>query len=171
MKTLYLVRHAKSSHDEPGLADHERPLSQHGRRAAAAIGRYLAEKRAAPGLVLCSTAARARETVRRAMDEWRIDAPVEELRSLYLAAPEALLAEIRALDDSLETVVLVGHNPGMAELAQALLPALNSQQPTPFPTGAVATFSFDVNCWRDVAPGRGRLDAYVTPGELETAQL
>lgn len=169
MKTLYLMRHAKSSHDDPGLADHERPLSKRGRRAATAIGRYLADKRVAPDLMLCSTAVRARETLERALAEWPLKAPVEERRALYLAASEALLAEVRALDDRLGTVLLIGHNPGMADLAQVLPPARKSRLPAPFPTGTVAAFSFDVKRWRDITPGRGRLDAYITPRELETA--
>jgi phosphohistidine phosphatase len=168
VKTLYLLRHAKSNHDGPALADHERPLSKRGRRAAAAMGRYLADKRVTPDLVLCSTAVRAIETLARAKAEWPLAAPVDERHSLYLAAAETLLAEVRALDDDASSAMLVGHNPGLSDLAQALLPA-RSSLPVPFPTGTVAAISFDVKSWRGVAPGRGRLALLMTPRELEPA--
>ena len=169
-KTLYLFRHAKSSHDDPSLEDAERPLAKRGRRAAEKLGRYLASHNVAPALVLCSTAVRARETLARAVEEWPLAAPIDYRQSLYSAAAPALLEEVRALDDRLDSAMLVGHNPGMEELAAMLLPAAKASHSPSFPTGTLAVFIFAAKRWRSVAPGRGRLDSIITPRELEAEQ-
>lgn len=168
-KTLYLVRHATTSPGTLPLADLQRPLSDAGRQSAAALGRYLARTGARPDLVLCSTAARANETLALAIAEWPINAPVDERPSLYLASAETLLNEVRALDDGLESAMLMGHNPGMAEFAAALQPAQRSNPLATFPTATVAVFTLAIGRWRDAAPGRGRLGAIMTPREFETA--
>ena len=167
-KTLYLVRHATTSRGTLSLADHQRPLSEVGRQSAAALGRYLARTGARPDLVLCSTAARANETLALAIAEWPISAPIDERPSLYLASAATLLNEVRAFDDRLGSVMLMGHNPGMSEFAAALQPAQRTAPLAPFPTGTVAVFTLAIGRWRDVAPGRGRLEAIMTPREFET---
>ncbi len=166
-KTLYLFRHAKSSHDDPSLEDAERPLSKRGRRAAEKLGRYLASHNVAPALVLCSTAVRARETLARAVEEWPLAAPIEYRQGLYLAEAPALFEEVRALDDRFDSVMLVGHNPGLEELAAMLLPAAKASHAPSFPTGTMATFIFSAKRWQALAPRRGRLDSILTPRDLE----
>jgi phosphohistidine phosphatase len=166
VKRLHLLRHAKSSWDESGVDDHERPLAPRGRRAAKQLARWLDEHEVHPDLVLCSTAVRARETLDRVRDA--LGRPeVAYLDSLYLASGEALLARVRALP-ALGEVLVVAHNPGLAELALAL--AAESEErgriAAKLPTGAWVTFELDVAAWADAAPGRGRITALVLPREL-----
>jgi phosphohistidine phosphatase len=154
-RTVYLLRHAKSSWEDPGLADIERPLAPRGRKAAKKIARYLRDHDVRPELVLCSPAARARETL-AAIGEGEIRP------ELYGASAPDLLGVIRGLSDSVSSVMLVGHNPGMEELACAFAPLPGKT----FPTGAVATFAFDCERWAGVEPGGAVLVDYVVPREL-----
>lgn len=119
-KRLYVLRHAKSSWAAPGLTDHERPLNARGERAAALVGAWLAQRGIAPDLVLCSTARRALQTL-EGIRPWLPDAIAVSIEDdLYLAAPERWIERLRAVDDAVDTVLLVGHNPGLEELVQAL---------------------------------------------------
>lgn len=151
MKRLYLLRHAKSSWDDESLPDHDRPLSGRGRRAADAIGRHLRDEGIAPELVLCSSAARTRETLARI----GLDGEIE--RALYGAGASELLARLRELPPSVESVLMIGHNPGMHDLALAL----TGEPSDKYPTGALATIELD-----DWTARSGRLIAFVRPREL-----
>lgn len=175
MKTLYLLRHAKSSWSEPGQPDFDRPLAPRGRRAAAAMGRYLHQTRIAPAMILCSSAARARDTLARAQETWSDGAPVRFRKSLYLADAPALLAAVRALDDRHPSVMLIGHEPGFSRLTLALAGSPNAGAAEDearrrivekFPAGALAVLSFAVESWDRVAPGTGRLESFVRPRDL-----
>jgi phosphohistidine phosphatase len=150
MKRLYLLRHAKSSWDDPELADHERPLSARGRRAADAIGAHMREHGIEPQLVLCSSATRTRETLAR------IGLSGEIEPGLYGASASELLARVRELPPSLESVLLIGHNPGIHDVALALTGA-----PGKYPTGALATI--ELAGW---TAGSGRMIDFVRPREL-----
>jgi len=150
MKRLYLLRHAKSSWDDPELADHERPLSARGRRAADAIGDHMREHGIQPQLVLCSSSARTRETLAR------IGLSGEVERDLYGASASELLARVRELSPRLESVLLIGHNPGMHDLALGLTGA-----PGKYPTGALATI--ELAGWTAES---GRMIDFVRPREL-----
>jgi phosphohistidine phosphatase len=161
---LYLLRHAKSSWDEPGLADHDRPLAKRGRRAADAMARHLRENEVAPELVLCSTARRARETFERI--EPALEAPeVRFERELYGATPHGLLERLQRVPDSVASVMVVGHNPTLEELA------LDLARPSParreleakFPTGALATLELP-GSWGDL--DEAELVAFVRPRDL-----
>ena len=151
MKRLYLLRHAKSSWDDPELADHERPLSARGRRAADAIGNHLREHGIEPELVLCSSAARTRETLAR------IGLSGEVERDLYGASANELLARVRELPPGVESALLIGHNPGMHDLALAL----TGEPRDKYPTGALATI--ELAGW---TAGSGRMIGFVRPREL-----
>jgi phosphohistidine phosphatase len=151
MRRLYLLRHAKSSWDDETLADHDRPLSARGRRAADAIGRYLREHGIEPELVLCSSSARTRETLAR------IGLSGELERDLYGASASELLARLRALPPSLESVLLIGHNPGMHDLALAL----TGEPRDKYPTGALAVIELD-----DWTARSGRMIDLIRPREL-----
>jgi len=157
MKRLYLLRHAKSSWDEAGLADHDRPLSSRGRRAADAMGRHLRAEGIAPQLILCSSAARTRETLTRIGLE---DAEIE--RELYGASAGELLARLRRVPADIESVLVIGHNPGTHDLALALAGAPAEK----YPTGALATIDLEIDAWSAIAAGGGRLVAFVRPREL-----
>jgi phosphohistidine phosphatase len=164
MSRLYLLRHAKSSWSDPGLADHDRPLAPRGRRAAKAIGRYLREQDVEPALVLCSTAARTRETLKR-IDVDRREERIE--RGLYGAGAEALLARLREVPDEVPSVMLIGHNPGVQDLALLLArpgPELRALE-AKFPTAALASFA--VAGWSTLGPGTAELIDFVRPRDLE----
>lgn len=158
-KRLILLRHAKSSWDDPGLADHDRPLAPRGRKAAALMASYLSEERIRPELVLCSTAVRARETLEG------VGLPDDVLfeRDLYGASADVLLARLQRLPDPVESAMLVGHNPGMHELA--LMLGGTGDVERKFPAGALATFEIGGG-WGDLGPGRAELVDFVRPKQL-----
>src|SRR4051794_26437716 len=119
MKRLYLLRHAKSSWKDPGLADHDRPLAGRGRRAAKAVARHLREQGIDPELVLCSTARRARETLER-LEPALGRGAVRVEPVLYGADAGALLEHLRGVSDAVGSVLVIGHNPGLQRLALGL---------------------------------------------------
>src|SRR5687768_13703862 len=120
MKTLLLLRHAKSSWDEPGVSDFDRPLNDRGKRDAPKVGEVLRERGLKPDLVLSSTAKRARKTARKAIDASGFDCELQLVESFYLASPSAYITELQKVSDEKECVAVVGHNPGLAELLEAL---------------------------------------------------
>ncbi len=158
MKRLYILRHAKSSWDDASLADHDRPLSGRGRRAADAMADHLRAERIEPQLVLCSSSARTRETLARL----GLETGVEVERELYGAGCEALIARLRDVPAHVDSVLVIGHNPGMQDLAIELAGGPHDK----FPTGALATVELDIGDWRALGPGRGRLIAFIRPREL-----
>src|SRR5262245_53455321 len=122
MRILYLLRHAKSDRSDPGLADSERPLAPRGRRDAPAMGAYMHSRKYRPDLILCSTSARTRETLALLQPELGGKTAVEFDRKLYLASAEAMLQRLRATDEEVGSVLMIGHNPGMVRLAALLAP-------------------------------------------------
>jgi phosphohistidine phosphatase len=168
MKRIYLLRHAKSSWKEPSLPDRERPLAPRGRRAAKAIARHLREQAIDPDLVLCSPARRARETLERIEAGFERGA-VRVEPALYAASADELVALLRATPARAGSVMLIGHNPSLQELALALA------RPSPerealagkFPTAALATLAFSATSWRSLEPGGAELTAFVRPRDLE----
>ena len=146
MKTLFLVRHAKSSRDDPTLPDRDRPLDDRGRRDAPRMGKRLAKRDVKPDLLVSSPALRALTTAHLIADEIgyrRKDIVVDD--RLYASSPDDLLAVIRALDNKLDRVMLFGHNPEFSELAHRL-----SSDIVDMPTSAVAEYNFDTKAWSDV---------------------
>lgn len=157
MKTLFLVRHAKSSRDDPSLADRERPLNDRGLHDAPMMGQRLSRSGMKPDRIVSSPALRALTTAQLIADAIgfpRQDIAIDD--SIYESSPERLLAVIRGLDDKLDCVMVVGHNPEFAELAHRLAPEI-----TEMPTCAVAEFRFDARAWADVGvldPAKVKLD-------------
>lgn len=170
MKTLCLMRHAKSGWDNPSLSDHDRPLAPRGVEAAGLVGRHLKQRGIRPDLILCSTARRAAETLALVLNEIGRGMPVEHDRGLYLVGAPALLERLSAAPDSVGTLMMVGHNPDMHHLAQhlgghgehAALRAVAEK----FSTGACAILTFPVEHWREVTPGTGTLVEYIRPRML-----
>ncbi len=160
-RQLLLLRHAKSSWDDPALPDHDRPLAGRGRKAAKLIGEHLRHQRVPVALVLCSSARRARETVEL------VDPPGEIRieREIYAASADQLLERLRRLSSDLEVVMLVGHNPAIEELAVALIRGTNDLAGRKFPTGALATLSF-AGPWQTLSREQTELVAFVTPKQL-----
>jgi phosphohistidine phosphatase len=146
MKTLFLVRHAKSSHGDLSLGDRERPLNDRGRHDASMMGKRLARHAIQPDRLVSSPALRALTTAQLfadALGHRREDIVVED--RLYASSADALLALVRALDATLDRVMLFGHNPEFSELARRL-----SGKAFDMPTCAVVQFSFDTLQWSDV---------------------
>lgn len=168
MHRLHLLRHAKSDYPD-GVDDHDRPLTKRGLEAARRVGRHLAKTAAGEiDLVLCSTATRARETLEQALLAFSERPPVRFEDGLYLASATRLLRRIRNIDEDRAAVLIVGHNPGLHELALALADpetpgytALSGK----FPTAARASFIV-ASTWEAVAPGEQKLVDYVTPKSL-----
>ena len=153
MKILTLIRHAKSSWNDPDLPDIERPLNARGRTDAPKMGRRLAATGFRPDLVLSSPAKRARRTAKAIVRELQDGVTLSIEPALYLAEPDEMLALIRQLGASLSHVALVGHNPGLTDLARVL----GASSIDNVPTGGVVRFELDVDDWRDVVPAKVRL--------------
>lgn len=169
MRVVYLLRHAKSSWDDPGLADHERPLSPRGRRAAARIAEHLDREGIRPALVLCSSSLRTRQTLELVAAALP-DVPVTVEDDLYGAGERGLLERLKRLPDAADSVLLVAHNPGLQDLALALAeggdPGALVRLRAKMPTAALATLAAPVARWRDLGPGGAELVAFVVPREL-----
>lgn len=174
-RKLVLFRHAKSAW--PDVPDHERPLAQRGIRAAPVMGRWLREAGVVPDLVLCSTARRARETWQFAQAGLAASPPVSFEDRIYGEDASGLLALIREVPPATGTLLLIGHNPAIEDLALMLAAAPGAAGPdaasgsglermrAKFPTAAVAVLQ-PAGTWHGLAPGRARLTAFVTPRDL-----
>jgi phosphohistidine phosphatase len=171
VKTVLLLRHAKSAWSDPSVIDHDRPLNRRGERAAESMADHIAQKSPRPDLILCSTAARARQTLAPLIHRLAPPAPPLALeKGLYLATEAALFARLQAIEDGVRTVLLIGHNDGIWQLATALagkgraaaLVALRDK----FPTGTLATLRAPVDHWRDLAAGQTELVAFVRPRDV-----
>jgi phosphohistidine phosphatase len=160
MKTLILVRHAKSSWKDASLADRDRPLNKRGKRDAPEMGRRLAARGGAPDLMVSSPATRALATARIIADA--VGYPVDGIREderIYMASPAELLEAIRALDDGHDRVFLFGHNPGLTELVNELSePAVDN-----VPTCGVVELRLAVDQWADVSRETVRRAGIDTP--------
>lgn len=169
MRSLYLLRHAKSSWKGPS-DDFDRPLSKRGRTAATAMGRFLAGKQIHPSQVLCSSSRRTRETLARIQEELATPVPARFEKGLYLAESETLLRRVRRLNDSLQSVMLIGHNPGLQQLAlivaQGSEGAHHLQLAAKFPTGSLAVLESEIDRWGEFRVGGAVLTEFVRPRDL-----
>ena len=147
-RTLTLIRHAKSAWDDPDLDDHARPLAERGRRDATAVGRVLAERRIQPDLVLCSSAERTRQTWRRAERAGARAAEVSYEDRVYDASSYALLRLVNSVPSEVGSLMLIGHAPGLPELAERLGIESTSEPARrmrlKFPTSGLAVFAVTV---------------------------
>ena len=165
MKRLFLLRHAKSSWDDPRLDDHDRPLAPRGLRASAVMAEHLRQERIAPTLVLCSPARRTRETLERVMPLDRAEVRIED--ELYRASSEDLLQRLREVPDEVDSVMLIGHQPAIQQLALQLAAEGSELErlKAKFPTAALATLDFPGE-WSGLGRGSAELVAYVKPKQL-----
>jgi phosphohistidine phosphatase len=166
-KTLYLLRHAKSSWDDLSLPDHERPLARRGRRACELIAFHLDREHIGPQLVLCSSATRARETLELVGLGSHAGAEVLIEDGVYEPTAADLLARLRLVDDEVASVLLVGHHPAIQDLAVCLASSgeRRSDLARKFPTAALATLTWNGG-WTALDPAAAELVAFVTPKEL-----
>lgn len=163
---LLLLRHAKSAWPE-GVADHDRPLAERGRKSAPVVGAYMAREKLIPDLALVSPARRAQETwalVREALPDGIAE---REAAGIYEVPADNILAVIQSVEHSIRTLLVVGHNPGMEDLASSLakdgdVDAM-ARMTEKFPTAGLAVIDFDLEEWSAAATGTGHLERFVTP--------
>lgn len=173
MKTIYLLRHAKSSWKDKAAEDIDRPLNKRGRKAAAAMADYLTAQGIAPAQILCSPARRTRETLEQMEEKLNSAIPIRFEKGIYLAEAPTLLRRLRRLSDALPSVMVVGHNPGLERLALMLAgdgePEARDRLAQKFPTGALAVLTAEAEHWRALEPGCGYLASFVRPKDLAEA--
>jgi phosphohistidine phosphatase len=166
MHQLLLLRHAKSSRDDPKLADLDRALNKRGRRASSAMRKAMLELGLTPDLVLVSPSRRTLETL-AALEPWDDTPLVEQVETLYLASLPQLLGILRGVNETVRSVMLIGHNPGLHELAMLLgatsaANEVSSRLAGGFPTAALAEFSVATQ-WRQLDAAGSRLVRFLTP--------
>lgn len=174
MKTVYLFRHAKSDWADGGLKDHERPLSERGKKAAPEMAAYIKSKKYRPDIVLCSTARRTVETFDALKDALGDDLTVRFEDSIYLAEPHKLLDRLTWLDSDIKSAMIIGHNPGLAQLAAILTRSpedtdeekLHKRMRDKFSTAALAVIKVPIKAWDDLKVGHGRLADFMRPKDL-----
>jgi phosphohistidine phosphatase len=169
VRTLYVLRHAKSDWGDPSLKDFDRPLNERGRKAARAMGKEMRRQGAKPDLVLASPAVRAQQTLERVQDGFGEEFAMTNDHRIYNAELSTLIDVVRSAPDNAKRVMIVGHNPGFQELVLALTSGpveLREEVAEGLPTGALAELSFDRKSWSDIAPGPGRLERLTKPRDL-----
>lgn len=171
MLQLFLLRHAKSSWDDPAIDDFDRPLNDRGRNGAAAMAGYIRAAGIQPALVLCSAAKRTRQTWEH-LEPHLAGVPAMFEDGLYAADRQQLTERLRLLPQNARSVMVIGHNPGLERTAGHLADgqgaidavALMSEK---FPTGALAVLECDIPRWRDLDRGTCRLSSFVRPSDAK----
>lgn len=161
MKTIYLLRHAKSSWKDESLSDIERPLNGRGKKAADTMGAFLKREKIQVDLVLSSSAVRARQTTERVLVSANIVTDVRFDERIYEAGVQRLVEIVRQIENGKKNVVLVGHNPGFEELLEWLTGTIERMQ-----TGALAKIGLKTSSWNSVSEKSGTLEWIVRPRQL-----
>ncbi|MEP6568373.1 MAG: histidine phosphatase family protein [Acidobacteriota bacterium] len=161
MKTLFLLRHAKSENPEPLSNDLNRALNERGRRAAQAVGTFIKEQNVKFDLVLCSTATRAQETMGLVLAAAELEPNISYDQRIYEAGSLRLLEVVSEIENDVSTVLVVGHNPGLEELVQLL-----TGQPAQMSTATLAKIDIDASDWNKGQEGKATLDWIVRLKEL-----
>jgi phosphohistidine phosphatase len=172
MKRLFLLRHSKAVPPDGAAEDFDRTLMLPGMQDGAAMARYLKKSDYAVALILCSSAARTTQTAELVLHE--LEAEIEYREALYLAPAAKIIAAVRAAPPAVESLMIVGHNPGLEEVATRLARepvrrkerARHEALEEKFPTSALAILDFDVKRWRDVEEASGKLVDFVRPRDL-----
>jgi phosphohistidine phosphatase len=166
MKTLLLMRHAKSSWKHPENPDHERPLNKRGKKDAPLIGRLIKDKELIPQCILSSTACRATETAEIVVKSSGFEGKVDYLDSFYMAEPNAYLEGLQSLPDDIERVMIIGHNPGLEGLLQIISGRVES-----LPTSSIAHIVLPINQWKDLNLDiEGELIEKISPEDLKAKE-
>lgn len=163
MKTLLLLRHAKSSKDDPSLIDFDRPLNERGKNDAQLIGKYIRQQKIKADFVVSSPAERARQTAELVLKSAGLKVELRFDKRIYEAAVRSLLNVVSQIEDTANAVVLVGHNPGFAELLEAL-----TGEARDLPSASLACIELSVEKWSKVLGGVGHLKWLVTPRKLRS---
>ncbi len=169
MKTLTLLRHAKSSWDDMAMRDFDRPLNARGRRAARTVGREMRRLGLSFDQVLASPAARVVETLRDVEEGYGRELGTRFDRRIYLASAELLLEIAQGADGAASSLLLVGHNPGLETLALLLTSdgSLRAEVATKYPTGTLAEMTFPIDDWAQLERGAGTLSRFIRPRDLD----
>ena len=171
MKTLTLLRHAKSTWDDPVARDFDRPLNRRGKKAARTVGQEMRAQGLAFDRIVASPATRVVETLAEVAEGYGRPLTAEYDQRVYLASADALLELVRDTDGAVERLLLVGHNPGLEGLALLVTrerdDPLRGEIAVKYPTGTLAEISLPVERWRDVAPGGGRIARFIRPRDLD----
>lgn len=170
MKTLYLFRHGKSSWRDRNLPDFDRPLKQRGIDAAHLIGNHMVSRGMRPDVILCSSAARTQETLKYLQEEMGGEPEVHIDRSLYLAGPNRIIRQLSKISPNIESVMVIGHNPGLQFLAMELTSGAGEARGRlgkKFPTAALAVMTCEQPSWSTIRPGSFTLQEYLTPKTLQ----
>lgn len=157
MKTIFLLRHAKSSWDNSALSDFERPLNERGLRTAPFMGEVIVERGYAPSIIVSSPATRAKTTA----ELLGLSAPIRLDDRIYEASPNTLRTVASEIDDAMDSAMLVGHNPGLEGFIRYLTGELE-----PMPTAALAVIELDIESWKDVDADSGTIVEIIRPKEL-----
>lgn len=161
-RTLFVMRHAKSDWGSPTLDDHDRPLNPRGKRDAPRMARWLMKNGIAPDCIAASSALRARTTAEMLRETWKNGVRLELYPQLYLAGPESYLKIASSLDDTIQSPIFIGHNPGLEELV-----ALLTGETVEMPTAAIAEIQLPVRSWKEVARNsKARLKNFWKPKAL-----
>ena len=162
MKTLLVLRHAKSSWSDPALDDHDRPLNKRGRRDGPRMGALVREYGLIPDVVISSDAARAQLTAEAVVEAARYAGEIRLDPHLYMASPADILSVLQTVQEKAETVMIVGHNPGLEELVAQL-----TGEQEDLPTAALAQIVLPIDQWRDLTRStRGTLMGHWRPKDL-----
>jgi phosphohistidine phosphatase len=162
MKTLLLLRHAKSSWDNTGLKDFDRPLNERGQEAAPLIGKAMRKRKLQPDLIISSPAVRAKETTQLVRDAAGLTPKINYEEGIYEASTRNLLEIVSRIDDSVHVAMMVGHNPGFEELLTVL-----TGETKRMPTAALALIELNIEKWSEVSSGRGTLIWLIKPKDLK----
>jgi phosphohistidine phosphatase len=160
MKTLYILRHAKSSWADPDMSDFDRPLNERGEKAAPFMGKLMDRLGLEPYLILSSPAKRAQQTARLVKKAGNFDAELRFEHRIYQASPQTLRQVVTEIDDAYPSAMIVGHNPGIEDFVRFLTGSLQ-----PFPTAALAVIELETNSWLTMTEGSGNIQHLYRPRE------
>lgn len=161
MKTLLLLRHAKSSWDNPDISDFDRPLNSRGLQAVPAMGGVLYKNDLQPQKILSSPAKRAKQTAILIKETAQLEAKITYVEGIYEASPLRLLSIVSEIEDKIESVLLIGHNPGLESFVKML-----TRESYEMPTASLVKIDLNVESWQDVSVNRGKVSLYVRPKDI-----
>lgn len=159
MKTLYLIRHAKSDWDKENTDDFDRGLSKRGIKDLKLVGSYLLEKRIKPDLILSSPALRAKLTAKKISKKIKYDKDIKYIDKLYMPDTETMLDILSLQKNKNKKIFLVNHNPALTELANILI----DENIENIPTLGIVTIKFDIKNWKEIKDTKGKMDFFVYP--------
>lgn len=158
MKTLFLMRHAKSNWNDANLSDFQRPLNERGLKAAPLIGKIMFDRRIKPDLIISSPAERAKQTAMLVKEAAQIDGEIQFEKRIYEASVSTLMKILAETGEAVKSVMLIGHNPGFEGLLNVLTGAAQ-----PMPTAALAVIDLNINNWGEITPNCGTLRVLIRP--------